>query len=108
MFFLDHFPALFFFVVSREYIFGDFNRQILVFMQKVSSDIFGLKCPQDLRVPRIRICSAKGGSTAGVVSPKSQVFYHKNWEFLGYFCQGGGRGGFHPFQTGFFGQKSRI
>ena len=35
-----HFFA--FFIVS-EYIFGDFNRQKWAFMQKVTSDIFGLK-----------------------------------------------------------------
>ena len=39
------------FFVIMEFIFGDFNRQKLVFMQKDTSDIFGLKWPQDLRVP---------------------------------------------------------
>ena len=44
----------FVFFVIREYIFGDFSHQKLVFMHKPTSDFFGLKWPQDLRMPRIQ------------------------------------------------------
>ena len=50
----DNFLHFFVFFVIREYIFGDFSHQKLVFMHKPTSDIFGLKWPQDLRVPLMR------------------------------------------------------
>ena len=55
MSFQTTFPHFFAFFVIRENIFGDFNRQIWVFIQKGTSDIFGLKWPQDLRVPHMEV-----------------------------------------------------